>query len=288
MQKGSHYYALKDKWVQRNFQLHKKLVTKHKDISPSQRLFQHLIGGVMLASTPFLAVSPSAAAISQPVPVPTPVQSPTISKEKLIELLKKKLPEHVRPLTDTEEQDIVVTLSANLGIGVKAQINGIRLNRSYGLIGQEQHLPRYPEDTIFRHFSSDEDTALYFSYGMTPGRGAWGYFANSQSALTEEDVLREKYYIAVPTFLAPGWNEHTDQYKDFFKFRKMLLVNPENGKAIVTDIADAGPAPFTGKHLGGSPEVMKYLERYDGAQRGPVLYFFVEDNDTIPLGPVNL
>ncbi len=36
----------------------------------------------------------------------------------------------------------------------------------------------------------------------------------------------------------------------------MLVVNPENGKAIVADIADSGPSPWTGKHFGGSPAVM--------------------------------
>ena len=67
----------------------------------------------------------------------------------------------------------------------------------------------------------------------------------------------------------------------------MVLVNPNNGKAIVVDVGDAGPAEFTGKHLGGSPEVMRYLERVDGAQKGPVLYYFIDDpGDKIPLGPL--
>jgi hypothetical protein len=67
------------------------------------------------------------------------------------------------------------------------------------------------------------------------------------------------------------------------------VVNPDNGKAVVAVIGDAGPAAWTGKHLGGSPEVMVYLERKDGRQRGPVLYFFVDDpDDTIPLGPIEI
>ncbi|MEK7517548.1 MAG: hypothetical protein AAB583_03280, partial [Patescibacteria group bacterium] len=69
---------------------------------------------------------------------------------------------------------------------------------------------------------------------------------------------------------------------------KMLVVNPNNGMSMVVDIADAGPSEWTGKHLGGSPEVMKYLERVDGALKGGVLYFFIEDpNDNISLGPIN-
>jgi hypothetical protein len=39
--------------------------------------------------------------------------------------------------------------------------------------------------------------------------------------------------------------------------------------------------------FGGSPEVMQYLERKDGKQRGPVLYYFIDDqDDRIPLGPI--
>jgi hypothetical protein len=65
------------------------------------------------------------------------------------------------------------------------------------------------------------------------------------------------------------------------------VINPANGKTVVADIADAGPAKFTGKHFGASPEVMAYLEMKDGAQRGPALLFFVDDKDNkIPLGPV--
>jgi hypothetical protein len=67
----------------------------------------------------------------------------------------------------------------------------------------------------------------------------------------------------------------------------MLVVNTKTGQAIVTDIADAGPAVFTGKHLGGSPEVMYFLGLHKGSRKGPVLYFFIDDpDDKIPLGPI--
>ena len=124
---------------------------------------------------------------------------------------------------------------------------------------------------------------------MAPGLGAWGYFTNSQNSTIEKATERERYYIAVQTFLAPGFNKNPKEYTDFFKYRKMLVVNPQNGKAMVVVIGDAGPAQWTGKSLGGSPEVMTYLERYDGSQRGPVLYFFIDDpSDKIPLGPISL
>jgi hypothetical protein len=107
--------------------------------------------------------------------------------------------------------------------------------------------------------------------------------------MTQKDIDREKYYLAVQTFLAPGFHDNVKKYVDFFKYRKMLVVNPQNGKAMVVVIGDAGPAQWTGKQLGGSPEVMKYLERVDGRAKGAVLYFFINDpDDKIPLGPVEL
>ena len=52
-------------------------------------------------------------------------------------------------------------------------------------------------------------------------------------------------------------------------------------------IGDSGPAAWTGKHFGGSPEVMAYLELNRGKQKGAVILFFVDDqNNKVPLGPL--
>ena len=75
--------------------------------------------------------------------------------------------------------------------------------------------------------------------------------------------------------------------REWYKYRKVLIVNTDNGNAVVAAIADSGPAAWTGKHFGGSPEVMEYLggPRY---KKGPVLIFFVDDPENkIPLGPVD-
>ncbi len=203
--------------------------------------------------------------------------------------LRSLKPAEVRPLIKEEEDTITKLLSERLGFRVTSELDGKRLNRSYGYIGAEQHLARFPGDTMSSHLDTPEDVAEHYSSGMAPGLGAWGHFADSRDTLTAEDSNREKYYIAVQTFLSPGYNEHVHEYYQFYKFRKMLVVNPDNGKAVVVVIGDAGPAQWTGKSLGGSPEVMHHLERVDGSARGPVLYFFIDDPDnTIPLGPVSV
>lgn len=290
-QKKSSYHKLKNKWVKRHASLKEKLLTSHKDsldwLVKNLPAKHHLAAG-SLSSLLLLApqISPS-----QPV-----VQSD--SKEQVIEVTKKSflltdlssiVPTEIRPLNKEEETKITDLLSKDLGISVKAELENKRLNTSYGYIGAEQHLTRYPGDTMDTHFQTNEEAARFAKSGMAPGRGAWGYFTYSQGEMTQRDIDREKYYIAVQTFMSDGYSQRVREYVDFFRFRKMLVVNPQNGKAMVVVIGDAGPAVWTGKHLGGSPEVMGYLERFDGRARGPVLYFFIDDpEDKIPLGPIEL
>jgi hypothetical protein len=234
-----------------------------------------------------LLTSPITSTIFAQFSTKNPLIAQAISKgDQMKVALGTLLPPSVIPLSPEQETEVGKILSETYGIPVSAELDGKRLNRSYGYIGKEQHLMRYPGDTVWTHFDTDEE-AEFADSGLAPGRGAWGYWANSASELTEKQKQQEKYYIAVQTFLAPGWAENSREMSQFFKYRKMLVVNPENGKAVVAVIGDAGPAEWTGKSLGGSPELMSYLERVDGSQKGPVLYFFINDpEDTVPLGPV--
>lgn len=276
---------LRSTFLKKHQEIKAQVIEKHKD---ALTLFTNyptqLAAGVMGAAMVFgnaLPAIPPSHALAQ-------VESDRINPSAfLISDLQGILHDEVRPLSPEEEASISVILARSFHMPVSAELDGIRLNRSYGLIGAEQHLARYPGDTMASHFQDSSDSEKYYSSGMAPGLGAWGYFAPSRYDMTQADIDREKYYIAVQTFLAPGFSENTRRYIEFFKYRKMLIVNAQNGRAMVVDVGDAGPGESTGKHLGGSPEVMKYLERVDGAQRGPVLYFFIDDpNNTIPLGPV--
>ena len=278
------FEELKSRFSAKHEEIKNQIVEKHKDSLalltnyPTQ-LAAGVMGGMMLVTNTLPSPPPQNALV---------VESSQLDPSVFVTSdLKNNLPAEVRSLSVEEEKTLSEILSRDFNMKVSAELQGIRLNRSYGLIGMEQHLARYPGDSTSTHFSNAENALRYGSEGMAPGLGAWGYFARSQYDMTQKDVDQEKYYIAVQTFLAPGFHENVKRYIEFFKYRKMLVVNPENGKAIIVDIGDAGPGESTGKHLGGSPEVMKYLERVDGRARGPVLYFFIDDpNDQIPLGPI--
>lgn len=181
------------------------------------------------------------------------------------------------------EEEVSNLIKAKYNIQAKVSLEDNRLNTYYGPLGAEQHLPRYPGDSAAAH---TDDLTLRAS-GITPGRGAWGYWISSKNNLSSQAVDQERYYIAAQTFLAPGWRTDPKRLYEWFKYRKVVVVNPRNSKAVVAVIGDAGPASWTGKNFGGSPEVMQTLESHDGKGRDSVFVLFVDDPDnSIPLGPV--
>lgn len=286
MQNNSYYHTLKEKLENKNKQIRERIVSKHKEAfewaaSNTKQLAAGVMGSVLLLSSPsaHLLSPPSNNANHQFVDMPDNLF--------VVNDVNKYLPEDIYSFNQQQESKVAEVLTYYYGINVRPEIDGMRLKNSYGFIGAEQHLMRYPGDTMESHFSNPSDAAAYYSSGMAPGRGAFGYFASSRNELTQKEIDREKYYIAVQTFLAEGYGVRTRDYVNFFKYRKMLVFNPNTGRAIVTVIGDAGPAVWTGKQLGGSPEVMKHLQRVDGKARGKVVYFFIDDpEDKIPLGPI--
>lgn len=200
--------------------------------------------------------------------------------QTLVNKLANILPPQVGPLTPVQEEMVSRAIEDIWGVRAVGELQGNHLNQTYGFIGAEQHLPRFPGDTVQQH---DQ----FLQSGITPGLGGWGYFANAKQNLTPELVNKEKYYVAVQTLYLPDWNSRTMELSRWYKHRKVAVVNPLNGKTIIAAIADAGPAFWTGKHFGGSPEVMAFLGLNVGKQKGPVVLFFVDDSeDKVPLGPL--
>jgi hypothetical protein len=281
--KKPHYEYLRKKWLVKHKASAEKLLSNHA--ATFRKAAIGGLGGLMLLTTP---VATAGLANSGADNTKNSITSGVDKNAMLAKTLKEQVPEEVRKLTPEEELKIEGSLKEYLGVNAKAELDGIRLNRSYGVIGGEQHLYRYPGDNLYKHADNASDYAMYIPAGIAPRLGAWGYFAPSQAAFTEAEKQEEKYYLAVQTFLIPGYAENVKKYSDFFKHRKMVVVNPETGQACVAVIGDAGPSEWTGKHLGGSPEVMQYVGLAAGPRKGPVLYFFLDDpGNQVPLGPIN-
>lgn len=239
-----------------------------------------LTGSLLLAPPTGIGQLPSPTELSKSIDdLNSGKEGNTLPQKDLIDSFRNMLPEKVRPLSREEEKRLEQVIKDITNIPAKASLEGEHLNTTYGYIGAEQHLKRYPGDILENH-------GPYYKEGIAPGLGAWGYFAKSKSELTPELIETEKWYAVVQTLYLPDWDtRHKFLYK-WYKYRKVMVVNTVNGNAVVAAIADAGPAAFTGKHFGGSPEVMEYLggSRY---KKGAVLLFFVDDPENkVPLGPV--
>lgn len=202
-------------------------------------------------------------------------------KKMLSQALSSLLPKEPMPLNRETEEILSSLFQKYLKINTVSELEGNRLNMTYGYTGEEQHLKRYPGDTISNH---DELAEI----GMAPGLGAWGYWAFAKDSLTKEQILMEKYYIAAQTLYLSDWNTNQPYLKNWYRYRKVLVVNPANGQAAVAVIADSGPANWTGKQFGCSPELMHHLGLDVGMKKGAVVVFFVDDpHNQVPLGPID-
>lgn len=254
----------------------KKLSTKTTLLAHHPHIAKFLTSGALAATLMFSPHTAPPALPESSLSITTPVDLHASLASKLQDIL----PPSYGHLSSSHETQAVDTIHQIYGIHAYPELEGNRLNHSFGLIGAEQHLPRFPGDTVDQH-------SQFLSSGITPGRGAWGYFARSKAQLTSDLIEKERYYAVVQTLYLPDWNTRFPYLRDWYKYRKVVIVNTKTGKAIITAIADSGPAAWTGKHFGGSPEVMAYLGLNVGMQKGPVLLYFVDDpGDKIPLGPL--
>ena len=260
----------------------KKLVSTKKDGSISSK---KILAGASLAGSLLLSSGSQALKALPDKPpelrAPSGFASKREIKKLLADLLQKILPSSTRVLTEKEEQQLTNIIQKAIGVNAVAELDGNRLNHQMGWMGLEQHLMRYPDDRSLAGRNFPES-------GIAPGKGAWGYWASSRANLTKADLEMEKYYVAVQTLYLPDWKQRLRELRDWYKYRKVLVINPDTGAAVVAVIADAGPAKWTGKQFGGSPEVMSDLGFLPKRHKGKTIILFVDDPDNqIPLGPIN-
>lgn len=207
-----------------------------------------------------------------------------MTKDEHFEILSKMVDFVHMPVGRLEKNDelyLEQQLTDMLGFEVVAELEGHQLNHLVGIMGGEQHLKRFPTDTLSQHDA-------FLEAGIAPNRGAFGWFTEN-GQLTSDAIMREKYYFAVQTLYLPDWNQNHAVLKPWYKFRKMIAINPTEEIAVVGIVGDAGPAQWVQKQFGGSPEVIREGKIWSPNAKGRVMLFFVNDpNDEIELGPINL
>lgn len=242
----------------------------------------HLLAGMGLIGALITMPAPKSLALAPlPTQVSEPIENSFTMRQKLMTSLQGILPHQPTKLSPDTSVQVEKAIYDITSITVKATLEEQSLNHHLGYIGFEQHLTRFPGDTLDQHDEIQEA-------GMAPGRGAFGFFAKDNGSFTTREFMREKYYCVVQTLYLDNWNKDYRYLKDWYAFRKMIVINPVNGLAVVCAIGDAGPADWTGKQFGGSPETMQALDLNKGPRKGLILMLFVDDPENkVPLGPIN-
>jgi hypothetical protein len=301
--KSSHFEKLQTTFEQKKAEILQTIDEKHSDsldwlkdrgVNLGEIKEDQVKRLAAATATGILLLSPGSMPLKE---LPDPEQAQVASLGKDVAKLASQsdpsgaLAAMIREKLDTsgdslKEAEMEKLLADNLGIQTRYELEGYRMNVNVGLIGAEQHLYRWQGDSLDAHTTTPEDQAMFHRSGIAPNRGAYGYFGPSGDKTA---IQRERYYFAVQTFLSPNWQGNIKNTYNFFRFRKMIAINTKTGEAVVAVVGDAGPAKWTGKSYGGSPEVMHYLGLGKGPRKGEILILFVDDpNEKIPLGPVKI
>ncbi|MBP7843041.1 hypothetical protein KA017_03485 [Candidatus Woesebacteria bacterium] len=211
----------------------------------------------------------------------TPLAS-KISEEEYNSILQKIIQLLHLPAGQLEEDSelyLEQQLSDLLGFDITANLNNHRLLFSTGIMESAPHLKRSPTDTLEAHSN-------YHEAGINRNRSAFGWFG-SNTELDQQAVNREKYYISVPLYFNSDWSLQQSELKSWYKFKKIVVINPAEKIAVVGVIGDIGPTTYTRRQFAGSPELIHAGKIWSPQTCGRVLVLFVDDPENkVALGPV--
>ena len=183
---------------------------------------------------------------------------------------------------DTEsELYLEQQLSELLGIEVSSRLDSQQLLYNTGKIKALPHLKRFPTDSLEQH-------GPYHYAQIDPRRSAFGWFLE-QGKVTETMEDTERYYLALQLYYFPDWAEHSKAMKKWYKYKKVIVINPFDSIAVVCAVGAIGPSIPIRYQFGASPEVIREGKLWSTRSKGKVLVLFVDDpQNQVPLGPVFL
>lgn len=207
----------------------------------------------------------------------------SISQEEYNSIIAKMIQLLQLPPGQLEEDSelyLEQQLSDILGIDVVATLDEHKLLYSTGTMQAEPHLKRSPTDSLAKHENLHEA-------GINTNRSKFGWFTTLQD-FSQEVIDAEKYYISVPLYYYPDWNQNSSELKSWYRLRKIVVINPSEQIAVVGVVGNIGPNIVGRKQFGGSPELIQAGKIWSPHSAGKVLILFVDDpQNTVPLGPIN-
>lgn len=168
-------------------------------------------------------------------------------------------------------------LSDILGFTVTSQLQGHAVPNTVVTLKAGPHLKRFPKDSLSNHQQVPEA-------GLAATRSAFGWFS-THASLDEAATAAEQYYLALPLTALEEYRSTTAKL-DWWRQRKVLVVNPRVPSIVIASIADTMIAN-TQYQAVGSPELLRASQCWSPGCAGMVLLFLIDDTeDTLPVGPI--
>lgn len=160
-------------------------------------------------------------------------------------------------------------ISELTGIEITAELDGYQLPYQMGIIKSLPHIKRHPTDSLEAHTH-----VLEAGFSIKRNSYGWSY------------ETPEEYSLSLPLHTFPILPDQRLSAKKWYKFRKMLVINPIERKAVIAAVTDTQFSPVQKYQFGGSPELIRDLHAWSPNTLGHVLIFFLAKTNTYPYGPV--
>jgi len=184
-----------------------------------------------------------------------------------------------------------IAQGADMESGVTT-LEGYTIPATTGLVGREQHLYLDADEESAGRTDASAGIHYYRSSvvdaaknGMAGGYGAFG------SASSPASVEQERYYITMRWNYCSWYDDagvtrcgsFNATAKNWHRHKKVVVTNPANGRQLVASVEEAGPAIWTGRVSGLSPEAMSALD----AVTDNTLNYLWAVNQNVGLGRIN-
>ncbi len=207
-----------------------------------------------------------------------------ISAEEHRAVIEKMMTTLKQPVGSIAREDSLYLeqqLTDLFGVEVASELDQYRLPHTYGMMAALPHLKRHPEDQLHVH-------QQFLEAGLAACRSSFGWFTEL-GQLTPLAVDREKYFVTLQIDLQPAWIKSAKELSEWYKYRKVMVINPVHELAIVGAVGDFGPGNWLQHQFGGSPELVSHLKVWDLESQGKVIVYFINDpENAVPLGPIEM
>jgi len=217
--------------------------------------------------TQFAKKTPTTA-VRDPRPTPQSEKDEIFAKLQAAAASLTVLPEKEALYLEQQVSDL-------LGFEISSSFEEQKLTHSFG------KMQALDEFSLQPHTQS-EDSYNVHGARLKHGRPTLGW--PKQTETTEQNHL----YLANHLVFLEDWHHKYAHYKNWYKWRKLLLINPFNRVFIVVELASYTlPNPMQ-YQFGGSPDLIRTSQAWSPEAQGLVCVFFIPDAARVQPGLLNI